>query len=524
MSKRIRTRFAPSPTGPQHIGGIRTALYNYLVAKKAGGDFILRIEDTDSSRYVPESEEYILEALKWAGIKPDEGIVIDQEGTWRVAETPTPSNPHGSYRQSQRKKIYYDEALKLLLSDKAYMAFDTPEEIEKLREEYDKEGKKFSYNSQTRKNLKNSLALEKEEVDKLIADRADWVIRFKMPEEDRIIEIHDEIRGDIKFHTNTLDDKVLWKSSDELPTYHLANVVDDHLMEITDVIRGEEWLPSLPLHILLYEAFGWEHPRFSHLPLLLKPAEMGPGKLSKRDGEAGGFPVFPISWKSKEINVSGYREAGYFPEAFVNFLAYLGWNPGDSSEIKSMDELIRDFSIDRCQKAGARFNPKKTAWYNKEYLKTKSDDEIFSLVRPLLVWKGYGKLTNEYVMRIVKLLRNRVSFPHEIIEQGEVFLNDPTGIKIKYWNEYEEYFSDAIRFFDFIGSAKWKTVEELRENINGYIEGLVGGWKIGVKVINCFRLFISGNPSGPDIAETIDILGKPVIEKRRKLIKDRYGL
>lgn len=515
--KKVRVRFAPSPTGPQHIGGIRTALYNYLVAKKAGGDFVLRIEDTDSERYVPDSEEYILEALKWAGIKPDEGITDD----WKIAEVPDKKNLHAPYRQSLRKSIYKVYAKQLLDSGHAYIAFDTQEELKALHG--DKKGD-FSYNARNRKTLKNSLTLSEEEVLKLMAERNDWVIRFKMPETDEVIEMHDEIRGNIKVHTEELDDKVLWKKADELPTYHLANVVDDYLMEITDVIRGEEWLPSLPLHILLYRAFGWDAPRFAHLPLLLKPVEMGPGKLSKRDGEKGGFPVFPISWDSKTIKIrEGYREAGYVPDAFINFLAYLGWNPGDNTEIKSREELIQCFSLGRCQKAGARFNPKKTRWYNKEYLKQMTPQELLDFARPWLWLNGAAGVTNGYLLQVIEFLKDRLEFPADILKKGSVFFQDPNGIRLGDWNENVEYIPKALHFYThltttFFGS--WK--EDLKPWVDSYVEDH-GGWKEGGKIMNCLRMIISGNSKGPDMIGTLRILGKENLIHRVNLFKENYG-
>lgn len=517
--KRIRVRFAPSPTGPQHIGGIRTALYNYLVAKKAGGDFILRIEDTDSSRYVPDSEEYILESLKWAGIMPNEGIE-EVNGKLRIAEVPSEKNPHAPYRQSQRKSIYKVYVKLLLDSGKAYVAFDTPEEIEKLREEAEANKKNFSYNVWTRKNLRNSLTLSEKETQELMDTRTDWVIRFKMPEVDEVIKMHDEIRGDIEVHTKTLDDKVLWKRSDELPTYHLANIVDDHLMEITDVIRGEEWLSSLPLHVMLYNAFGWQAPRFTHLSDLLKPAEMGPGKLSKRDGDKGDFPVFPISWHSKNIKVKGYRESGYLPEAFINFLAYLGWNPGDDTEIKSLDELVDEFSISRCQLAGARFNPKKNLWYSREHLRLKTPEELEEIIKPELERNGYG-FTKDHIIDIINLLHDRIDTLNDIYKKGQVFFKEPDGIKLSDWDAYKEYIPDALRLLRFTKDLpEW---ENLKSEMENYLIGLVGNWKVGVKVINCSRMIISGSPNGPDLVATILVLGRETLINRINLFKANYG-
>ena len=431
MSRKTRVRFAPSPTGPLHMGGVRTALYNYLYAKQNGGSFILRIEDTDSHRFVPGAEEYIIESLRWCGIVPDEGV--DENG--KVVETPSERNPHAPYRQSQRRAIYRKYAEKLVASGWAYYAFDSAEELDERRSAAEASGETFIYNQKTRRELRNSLTLPEDEVRRLLEERTDWTVRFKMPE-NTVVEMDDLIRGHIEVNTDTLDDKVLWKRADELPTYHLANIVDDHLMEITEVIRGEEWLPSLPLHCLLYKAFGWEDtmPRFAHLSLLLKP--VGNGKLSKRDGDKLGFPVFPLAWTNAEGETSrGYREDGYFPEAFVNMLAMLGWNPGSEQEIFSLGELVDAFSMDKVQKAGAKFNPDKARWYNKEYLRMKSVEELTDLFIPVLESHGIQVVscpkcaltagaelspegydfknhlfTREYVYRVVDLVRERATF------------------------------------------------------------------------------------------------------------------
>ncbi|MDE5955057.1 MAG: glutamate--tRNA ligase, partial [Bacteroidales bacterium] len=380
MTRRTRVRFAPSPTGPLHMGGVRTALYNYLYAKQHGGDFIIRIEDTDSQRFVPGAEKYIIEALNWCGIIPDEGV--DSEGN--IVETASEKHPHAPYRQSQRRGIYRKYAEELVEKGFAYYAFDTAEELGAKRAEMEAQKETFIYNHTTRMSLRNSLSMDESEWRPLLEERTDWTIRFRIPE-NRVVKMDDLIRGHVEINTDTLDDKVLWKRADELPTYHLANIVDDHLMEITEVIRGEEWLPSLPLHYMLYEAFGWQDtmPRFAHLSLLLKPD--GKGKLSKRDGDRLGFPVFPLKWVNSEGETSrGYREDGYFPEAFVNLLAMLGWNPGDERELFTMDELIEAFSLERVIKSGARFNPDKAKWYNKEYLRTKSAAELAGLFIPVL--------------------------------------------------------------------------------------------------------------------------------------------
>ena len=413
------------------MGGVRTALYNYLYAKQHGGDFILRIEDTDSNRFVPGAEQYIIEALRWCGILPDEGV--DAEG--HIVETPSPKHPHAPYRQSQRRALYRDYAEQLVEAGWAYYAFDSAEELSGRRSAAEAAGQTFIYNAVTRRELRNSLTLPESEVHSLLETTTDWTIRFKMPE-GRIVKMDDLIRGHIEVNTDTLDDKVLWKRADELPTYHLANIVDDHLMEISEVIRGEEWLPSLPLHYLLYEAFGWTDtmPRFAHLSLLLKPD--GKGKLSKRDGDRLGFPVFPLQWVNAEGEVSrGYREDGYFPEAFVNMLAFLGWNPGDDTELYTLDELVPVFSLERVIRSGARFNAEKAKWYNKEYLRMNPTDELVRLFVPVLESHGMQIVdcpvcaltagselspagydfknhifTEDYVRRVVELVRERATF------------------------------------------------------------------------------------------------------------------
>ena len=413
------------------MGGVRTALYNYLYAKQHGGDFILRIEDTDSNRFVPGAEQYIIEALNWCGIVPDEGV--DEAG--KVVETASARHPHAPYRQSQRRPIYRKYAEQLVEAGWAYYAFDSAEELDACRKAAEADGQTFTYNAVTREKMRNSLTLPAEEVERLLAETDHWTVRFKMPA-GRIVEMDDLIRGHISVNTDTLDDKVLWKRADELPTYHLANIVDDHLMEITEVIRGEEWLPSLPLHYLLYEAFGWTDtmPRFAHLSLLLKPD--GKGKLSKRDGDRLGFPVFPLRWVNAEGEVSrGYREDGYFPEAFVNMLAFLGWNPGDDTELYTLEELIPVFSLERVIKSGARFNADKAKWYNKEYLRMKPAEELARLLVPVLEQHGIQVVdcpacalvagselspegfdfqnhifTVDYVARVIETLRDRATF------------------------------------------------------------------------------------------------------------------
>ena len=393
--RRVRVRFAPSPTGALHIGGVRTALYNYLFARQHGGDMIFRIEDTDSNRFVPGAEEYIIESFRWLGINFDEGVSFGGE--------------HGPYRQSERREIYKKYVGQLLESGKAYIAFDTPEELEAKRGEI----QNFQYDASTRLLMRNSLSMPKEEVDRLIAEGQQYVVRFKI-EPGEAVHVDDLIRGDVKIMSDILDDKVLYKSADQLPTYHLANIVDDHLMEVTHVIRGEEWLPSAPLHVLLYKAFGWEDtmPRFAHLPLLLKPE--GKGKLSKRDGDRLGFPVFPLEWhdpKTGEVS-AGYRESGYFPEAVINFLAFLGWNPGTEREMYSLDELVPLFDITKCSKAGARFDYQKGIWFNHEYILQKTPSEIAELFAPIV--KANGVETSiERVTKVVEMMKVRVNFVKE---------------------------------------------------------------------------------------------------------------
>jgi len=474
------------------MGGVRTALYNYLYAKKNGGDFIIRIEDTDSHRFVPGAEEYIIEALRWCGINPDEGV--DENN--KVVEIPSEKHPHAPYRQSQRRGIYRKYAEQLVANGAAYYAFDTAEELEAARAEAEGKGETFIYNYTTRKSLRNSLTLPADEVARLLEERSDWTVRFRMPE-DTVVAMDDMIRGHIEVNSSTLDDKVLWKRADELPTYHLANIVDDHLMEITEVIRGEEWLPSLPLHYLLYQAFGWTGtmPRFAHLPLLLKP--VGNGKLSKRDGDKMGFPVFPLNWKNSEGETyHGYREDGYFPEAFVNLLAMLGWNPGTEQEIFSMDELIDAFSIDKVSKSGAKFNPDKAKWYNKEYLRMKSDYELAGLFLPIL--EGHGVSTPiESVRKVVALIKERA-----------VFVSDFWTISWYLFRAPEEFVEkDAAKFWKeenvamaFEAMSATTSAEEMEEYIRAK------EWPMG-KVMNCIRLALTGASSGLGIGDIMGFIG-----------------
>ena len=542
MTRKTRVRFAPSPTGPLHMGGVRTALYNYLFAKQRGGDFIIRIEDTDSQRFVPGAEKYIIEALNWCGIVPDEGV--DAEGN--VVETASERHPHAPYRQSQRKPIYRKYAEQLVEGGFAYYAFDTAEELGAKRAEMEAQGQTFIYGQTTRDGLRNSLSMPEAEWKELLETRTDWTIRFKMPE-NRVVKMDDLIRGHVEVNTATLDDKVLWKRADELPTYHLANIVDDHLMEITEVIRGEEWLPSLPLHYLLYEAFGWTEtqPRFAHLSLLLKPD--GKGKLSKRDGDRLGFPVFPLQWVNSEGEVSrGYREDGYFPEAFVNLLAMLGWNPGTEQELFTLEELTAAFSLERVIKSGARFNADKAKWYNKEYLRTKSAEELATLYIPVLESHGLqivdcpacaltaGSAMNvagadfenrifsrQYVERVVALIQERATFVADFWDIASYLFVAPTEFvekdAAKFWKE--ENYTLALQAADFIlGFDGEFTKASLEGPLEEYIRG--NEWPMG-KVMNCLRLALVGASSGLGIADIVTLIGKDEFAKRIEYIKSK---
>lgn len=451
MTNKVRVRFAPSPTGPLHIGGVRTALYNYLFAKKHGGDFILRIEDTDSQRFVPGAEEYIIESLTWLGLQFDEGTHL--------------GGPFAPYRQSDRKDIYKKYVDILLEKGAAYIAFDTPEELEAKRNAVSN----FQYDASTRNDMRNSLTLSKEEVDKLICTGNNYVVRFKIEAEQEVI-VNDIIRGEVRYNSSVLDDKVLFKSADSLPTYHLANIVDDHLMEITHVIRGEEWLPSAPLHVLLYRAFGWEDtmPQFAHLPLLLKPE--GNGKLSKRDGDRLGFPVFPLEWKDPKTGEisSGYRESGYLPEAVINFLALLGWNPGNEQEIMSIDELIHLFSLEKCSKSGAKFDYEKGKWFNHQYIQLSSNEEIAKLYYPILEEKGID-INTEYIEVVVGLVKERVNFVHELWDQSFFFFVAPTSydekvVKKRWKEESSAQMTELIGVLESIEDFSAHNQEEIVKN------------------------------------------------------------
>ncbi|MGL5894603.1 MAG: glutamate--tRNA ligase [Bacteroidales bacterium] len=493
--RRVRVRFAPSPTGPLHIGGVRTALYNYLFAKQAGGDMILRIEDTDSQRFVPGAEEYIIESLSWLGIKFDEGQGF--------------GGNYGPYRQSERKDIYKKYVDILLESGNAYIAFDTPQELEAKREEI----ANFQYDASTRLSMRNSLTLSNQEVEALIAQGNQYVVRFKIePNED--VVVNDLIRGAVTINSSILDDKVIYKSADQLPTYHLANIVDDHLMEVSHVIRGEEWLPSAPLHVLLYRAFNWEEtmPRFAHLPLLLKPD--GNGKLSKRDGDRLGFPVFPLEWKDPKTGdiSSGYRESGYLPEAVINFLSLLGWNSGTEQEIFSMQELISLFSLDRCSKSGAKFDYEKGKWFNHKYIQTLSNESIAEMFQPILANNGVVA-SNDIVSTIVGLVKERVSFVKELWDQTSYFFVAPTSydekVVKKRWKEDTP--SQMKELIDLLSSIEEFSAVATEEAVKSWISQ--NGYNMG-GVMNCFRLSIVGEAKGPHMFDIISIIGKEETIKR----------
>lgn len=487
--RKVRVRFAPSPTGALHIGGVRTALYNYLFAKQQGGDLILRIEDTDSQRFVPGAEAYIIEALTWLGIKFDEGVNFGGE--------------YGPYRQSERKAIYKQYVDQLLNDGLAYIAFDTPEELEAKR----KEIANFQYDASTRMQMRNSLTLSAEETKALIDAGNQYVVRVKIePNED--IHVNDLIRGEVVINSSILDDKVLYKSADQLPTYHLANIVDDHLMEVTHVIRGEEWLPSAPLHVLLYRHLGWADtmPQFAHLALLLKPE--GNGKLSKRDGDRLGFPVFPLEWhdpKTGDIS-SGYRESGYLPEAVVNFLALLGWNPGNDQEIMSMDELIKYFDLSRCSKAGAKFDYEKGKWFNHQYIQKKDNKEVAALFMPILESHGV-KADPAYVEKVVAMMKDRVSFIKELWDVCAFFFVAPTEYDEKTMKKRWKADS-AVQLAELIEILRTREpfdIEGTEEEVKAWIESK--GYHLG-NIMNATRLALVGEGKGPHIFDITEALGK----------------
>jgi len=494
----VRVRFAPSPTGPLHIGGVRTALYNYLLAHQTGGQFILRIEDTDQTRFVPGAEQYIVESLKWLGISPDEGVGV--------------GGPHEPYRQSERKHLYKQYADQLLAAGKAYYAFDTAEELDALRKTYESKGTAFQYNAVVRAKLRNSLALSPSEVTELLASDTPYVIRLKVPAKGEI-RFQDSIRDWVHVHTSSIDDKVLMKS-DGMPTYHLANVVDDHIMEITHVIRGEEWLPSAPLHILLYQAFGWTPPTFAHLPLLLKPE--GNGKLSKRDADLGGFPVFPLEWKdpiSGQVS-KGFREEGYLPEATINFLAFLGWNPGTEQELFNLTELVEAFTLDRINKAGAKFDVNKAKWFNEQYLKNQPVAE--------LVTKYLPTLEPAKAEAFAALYLDRITFPNELEKLAIEFFEVPSAydeqVLASKWNVENQKALQLL--LDLLSSrvANW-TGDDIKHGIANILEE--AGIKMG-KVMQLLRVALSGNGAGPDLMISMELWGRESVLLRLKNAIEKF--
>jgi len=520
MERRVRVRFAPSPTGALHIGGVRTALYNYLFARQHGGDMLLRIEDTDSTRFVPGAEEYILEALDWLGIEIDEGL-RQKKGSKEIEAV----GEHGPYRQSERREIYHTYVKQLLDSGHAYIAFDTPEELEAKRTEIPN----FQYDARTRMGMRNSLTMPAEEVQTLLDKGEKYVVRFKVePDED--VHVHDLIRGEVVINSNILDDKVLYKSADDLPTYHLANIVDDHLMEISHVIRGEEWLPSAPLHVLLYRAFGWQDtmPEFAHLPLLLKPD--GNGKLSKRDGDRLGFPVFPLEFHNRKDGSvsSGYRESGYLPEAVINFLALLGWHGSGDKEMYTMEELIQDFSLDRVSKAGAKFDYEKGKWFNHQYLQLRSNEELAEMFKPVLEehlrnYEITSLRNDEEIAKIIGLTKDRVNFVPELWEQVNFFFVAPTeydekSLKKRWKEDSPKHLEELIALLETVSEDDWHSHrEEKNENgesvIRWHLDDVVMPWiaekEYGVGIVmNAFRICLVGAARGPHIWNITDILGK----------------
>ena len=497
MSKQVRVRFAPSPTGPLHIGGVRTALFNYLFAKKHGGVFYLRIEDTDQNRFVPGAENYILESLEWLGIAPDETIGKNEK--------------FGPYRQSERKELYKQYADQLIATGWAYYAFDTAADLDQLRKNEEEQGKTFIYNHHNREKLDTSLSISPEETAKRIAAGEEFVIRFKTPV-DEILHLKDIIRGDVKFDTNLLDDKVLFKS-DGMPTYHLANIVDDHLMETTHVIRGEEWLPSMPLHVLLYRAFEWEAPEFAHLPLILKP--VGNGKLSKRDGDKLGFPVFPLEWKdpnSGEVS-SGYREKGFLPEAVINFLALLGWSPGNDQELFTLDELVYFFDLDRVHKAGAKFDPEKNKWFNHQYFQREDNALLAKNLNHIVLQKGINRPI-EVITEIVGLVKERATFVQELWELSDFFFVAPTSYDekaIKNWKpETAELMQRLIVVLD-------NTLDFTAVPLETTIKAWMSENEIGMgKIMQPLRLSLVGSLKGPHLFDIMAVIGKEETIQRIK--------
>ena len=501
MSKQIRVRFAPSPTGALHIGGVRTALFNYLFAKKHNGVFFLRVEDTDQNRFVAGAEEYILEALEWLGISPSETVGRNEK--------------FGPYRQSERKNLYKQYADELIASGNAYYAFDTAESLDLHRKQHEEQGKTFIYNWHNREKLDTSLVISKEETDKRIASGEDYVIRFKTPV-DETLHLQDIIRGDIKFETNLLDDKVLFKS-DGMPTYHLANIVDDHLMKTSHVIRGEEWLPSMPLHVLLYRSFGWEAPQFAHLPLILKP--VGNGKLSKRDGDKLGFPVFPLQWETDGVLSLGYKEKGYFPEAVINFLALLGWNDGTEQELFSLDELVEKFDLNRVHKSGAKFDPEKNKWFNHQYLQMQSDENLAETFEKDVIQR-IGKCDFSFVemTKITSLIKERANFVSEFWELSNYFFVAPLSYDEKASKNWKEETPELMHQLITV-------LNDIEDFTSISIETIVKDWmtknEIGMgKIMQPFRLSLVGALKGPHLFDIVELIGKEeTIERLEKAIK-----
>ena len=514
MERKVRVRFAPSPTGALHIGGVRTALYNYLFARQHGGDMLLRIEDTDSTRFVPGAEEYITESLAWLGIEIDEGICQD---------APNGKGDHGPYRQSERREIYHKYVDQLLASGNAYIAFDTPEQLEAKRAEI----ANFQYDARTREQMVNSLTLSKEEVDARIAAGEKYVVRFKV-EPNIDVYVQDLIRGEVKINSNILDDKVLYKSADDLPTYHLANIVDDHLMEISHVIRGEEWLPSAPLHVLLYKAFGWEDtmPRFAHLPLLLKPD--GNGKLSKRDGDRLGFPVFPLEFHNqKDGSVSsGYREEGYYPEAVINFLALLGWHATGDQEMYSMQELIEQFSLERVSKSGAKFDYEKGKWFNHQYLQLRSNEELAEQFMPILASRlspnSLIALSPDVVAQVIGLTKDRVNFVSELWDQVNFFFVAPSeydekSLKKRWKEDSPKHMTEMLALLE--AHDDWSA-----EGLDNLIMPWIAEKEYGVGIVmNAFRICLVGAARGPHIWNITDVLGKEETLHRVRTALEKLG-
>lgn len=499
--EKVRVRFAPSPTGPLHLGGVRTALYDYLFAKNQGGEFVLRIEDTDTARYVEGAEDYIEEALEWCGIIPD--------------ESPKKGGKFEPYRQSERRDIYDRYTEQILKTDYAYLAFDTPEELDAIRAEFEANGDVFSYDNKTRNRLKNSIALSEEEIQQLLDNETPYVVRFRMPV-DRTLNLEDIIRGNFSVNTDTLDDKVLLKN-DGMPTYHFANIIDDHEMEITHVIRGEEWLPSLGLHTLLYEAMGWTAPKFAHLSLILKPE--GKGKLSKRDGDKFGFPVFPLDFKDPATGTvsKGYRENGYFPEAFINMVALLGWSPADDKEILSMEEMTREFDLYKVHKAGARFSKEKSEWFNHQYMQMKPDEELLGTLKAAV--SDLAGAPDEKLLKVIRLMKERATFPKDIYENGKFFFEAPASYDEKAlkkaWNDETSSvlseLAERLEHSEFSAEAVKHGIHEFAES-----KGLGMG-----KVMMPLRLALVGELKGPDVPDILEIIGKEESLARIKTAVER---